>query len=126
MGFNNTPKVIEWKLKYIAAFNQMERILKEQNEKAVQTDLTVAEKAVHTAGMFIQFDKDIRELKRDIQVLFRLITKEPEVLQSENKEYASALVDSIATKYSCRTGIHKMAIDELVKSYCIDREKILC
>src|SRR5699024_1903794 len=29
MGFNNTEKVLEWKLKYIEAFNKMEKALKE-------------------------------------------------------------------------------------------------
>ena len=30
MSFNNTRDVLQWKLKYIAAFNKMEELLKEQ------------------------------------------------------------------------------------------------
>lgn len=33
MGLNNSPKVIEWKLKYIAAFNEMEKQLTQPKEE---------------------------------------------------------------------------------------------
>ena len=40
MSFNNTRDVLQWKLKYIAAFNKMEELLKEQ--EIIPKDLPAA------------------------------------------------------------------------------------
>lgn len=40
MSFNNTRDVLQWKLKYIAAFNKMEELLKEQ--EVIPKDLPAA------------------------------------------------------------------------------------
>lgn len=46
MGFNNTPKVLEWKLKYIDAFNRMEEYIK--NQQRAPTNITATQVLIMT------------------------------------------------------------------------------
>lgn len=78
MGFNG-PKALKWKLKYIEAFNKMEKILKEQRSPTSAIDLFEAQvKAFkEVKGEVQEVKNELKEFQEDLP----LIGAEPEELQ---------------------------------------------
>lgn len=78
MGFNGT-KALEWKLRYIEAFNKMETVLKEQGRPTSAIDLFEAQvKAFkEVRGEVQEVKNELKEFQEDLP----LIGAEPEELQ---------------------------------------------
>ncbi|HBZ6546072.1 TPA: ORF6C domain-containing protein [Clostridium perfringens] len=78
MGFNGT-KALQWKLKYIEAFNKMEQALKEQRKPTSAIDLFEAQvKAFkEVKGEVQEVKNELKEFQEDLP----LIGAEPEELQ---------------------------------------------
>ncbi|XZH63339.1 ORF6C domain-containing protein [Clostridium perfringens] len=78
MGFNGT-KALQWKLKYIEAFNKMEQALKEQRKPTSAIDLFEAQVQVfkEVKGEVQEVKNELKEFQEDLP----LIGAEPEELQ---------------------------------------------
>ena len=78
MGFNGT-KALQWKLKYIEAFNQMEEALKEQRKPTSAIDVFEAQVQVlkEVKGEVQEVKNELKEFQEDLP----LIGAEPEELQ---------------------------------------------
>ncbi|HHD2603667.1 TPA: ORF6C domain-containing protein [Clostridium perfringens] len=78
MGFNGT-KALQWKLKYIEAFNKMEQALKEQRKPTSAIDLFEAQ-----VQAFKEVKGEVQEVKNELKKFqedLPLIGAEPEELQ---------------------------------------------
>ncbi|EJT6664008.1 phage antirepressor Ant [Clostridium perfringens] len=78
MGFNGT-KALQWKLKYIEAFNKMEQALKEQRKPTSAIDLFEAQVQAfkEVKGEVQEVKNELKEFQEDLP----LIGAEPEELQ---------------------------------------------
>ncbi|EOU1496596.1 ORF6C domain-containing protein [Clostridium perfringens] len=78
MGFNGT-KALQWKLKYIEAFNKMEQVLKEQRKPTSAIDLFEAQVQAfkEVKGEVQEVKNELKEFQEDLP----LIGAEPEELQ---------------------------------------------
>lgn len=83
MGFNGT-KALQWKLKYIEAFNKMEQALKEQSKPTSAVDLFEAQ-----VQAFKEVRGEVQEVKNELKEFqddLPLIGAEPEELQKVVKK----------------------------------------
>lgn len=78
MGFNG-PKALQWKLKYIGAFNKMEKALKEKSRPTSAVDLFEAQVQAfkEVKGEVLEVKNELKEFQEDLP----LIGAEPEELQ---------------------------------------------
>lgn len=70
MSFNNTRDVLEWKLKYIEAFNAMEKQLREQAKPKTQLDILVesAKALQEQERRLARTELDIEDIKKQQQI----------------------------------------------------------
>ena len=99
MGFNGT-KALQWKLKYIEAFNKMEQALKEQRKPTSAIDLFEAQVQAfkEVKGEVQEVKNELKEFQEDLP----LIGAEPEELQKVVKRVGTNALGgygSLAYKY---------------------------
>ena len=90
MGFTGA-KALEWKLKYIEAFNKMEQYIKEQNKPSYMID-----DRVKRAEKWIEEEKERQQLQLENKQQTKVIEKQSEVIgeMAPKAEYFDALVDN--------------------------------
>ena len=79
LGFNNTKKVLDFKLKYIEAFNEMEKIIKQST-----VPQTIEDMMIHQLEEMKDVKKDVSKLKDTMR-----ITGQQE---AENKDHSARKV----------------------------------
>lgn len=90
MGFTGA-KALQWKLKYIEAFNKMEQYIKEQNKPSYMID-----DRVKRAEKWIEEEKERQQLQLENKQQTKVIEKQSEVIgeMAPKAEYFDALVDN--------------------------------
>lgn len=94
MGFNNTPKVIEWKLKYIDAFNRMEEYIRQQQSNIVNLPTS-------TTDMFLMAGQILKDHEQQLKDH----TAHLQLQDAEIKKIADFMYDLSET--------HRKRVDEL-------------
>ena len=94
MGFNNTPKVIEWKLKYIDAFNRMEEYIRQQQNNAINLPTS-------TTDMFLMAGQILKDHEQQLKDH----TAHLQLQDAEIKKIADFMYDLSET--------HRKRVDEL-------------
>lgn len=89
MGFTGA-KALQWKLKYIEAFNKMEQYIKEQNKPSYMID-----DRVKRAEKWIEEEKERQQLQLENKQQTKVIEKQSEVIgeMAPKADYFDALID---------------------------------
>lgn len=94
MSFNNTRDVLEWKLKYIAAFNEMEKRL------ARIPTMTITEIVAHNAMQLLKQEQAIKETRQEVAAIREVVVVQPDRVREWMDKIIARIVATSGSDYA--------------------------